>query len=213
MNKSLSSLSIFGLFVLLAGCTEPGMSPNAQVNALGTVPGETAGVIANPMFVPIADPQAVSEMTADVIDDYFKIEKEVPVHVIGNTITEGTIKTFPEVSPTILEPWRRDTASFDQLVDNTLQTYRRWAMVRMLPGENGYFIDVAVFLELEDLPRPEHSSAGASTFRYDTSFDRVENPINKDVPPKDWIRKGRDCVLEQRILAHLQSRAAELRGK
>jgi hypothetical protein len=201
-----------GLLIFLAGCAEPGMSPNAQVNALGLGPAAQAGVTANPVFVPITDPLCVSEMTADVIDDYFRIEKEVPVHQVGNTITEGTIKTFPEVSPTIFEPWRKDTGSFDQFVDNTLQTYRRWAMVRILPAENGYFIDVAVFLELEDLPKPEGSASGAATFRYDTSFERVENPISNDVPTKDWIRKGRDTVLEQQILAHLQSKAMEMRG-
>ena len=135
------------------------------------------------------------------------------MQLIGNTPTEGHIETIPEVSPTLLEPWRVDTASIDQRLENTLQTYRRRAVVRILPGENGYWIDVAVSLELADLPQPEHFASGAATFRYDSSFSRVENPVGGELAPQGWIPKGRDAVLEQRILGHLSSRAQELRGR
>ena len=202
-----------GLLMLLAGCAEPGSSQYALGPQLQPISLEQTATLGNPLFVPITDPQCISDMTAEVIADYFKIEKEEPVHLIGNTLTEGHIKTFPEISPTLLEPWRVDTASFDQRVDNTLQTYRRWAMVRILPAENGHWIDVAVFLELLDSPKPEHASSGASTFRYDSSFSRVENPIGGEAAPVGWISKGRDAVLEQRILGHLQYKAQEMGGR
>ena len=132
---------------------------------------------------------------------------------MGNSPIDGVIETVPQVSPTLLEPWRADTASVDQRLDNTLQTYRRRAIVRIFPGENGYWIDVAVFLDLLDMPQPEHFASGAATFRYDSAFSRVENPIAGEATDKRWIPKGRDAVLEQRILGHLLYRVQELRGR
>jgi hypothetical protein len=196
----------FGLLMLLAGCADTGTTQYSLGPNLQPLPFEQTAPLGNPLFVPITDPQCISDLTAEVIGDYFRIAKEEPVHVIGNTMVEGHIETIYEVSPTLLEPWRADTASFDQRVDNTLQTYRRRAVVRILPAENGHWIDVAVFLELIDLPQPEHFASGAATFRYDSAFSRVENPVEAEAAPQGWISKGRDAVLEQRILGHLLSR-------
>jgi hypothetical protein len=196
-----------------AGCAEPGTTQYALGPGLQPISLEQTAAVGNPVFVPITDPQCVSDMTAEVIGNYFKIAFEQPVHRIGNSTTEGHIETVPEISPTLLEPWRVDTASLDQRLENTLQTYRRRATVRILPGETGYWIDVAVILELADLPKPEQASSGAATFRYDSSLNRVENPVGGEIAAQGWISKGRDAVLEQRILGHLQSRAQELRGR
>jgi hypothetical protein len=124
--------------------------------------------------------------------------------------SEGRIDTFPQVSPTIFEPWRRDTVGDDDRVENSIQTMRRYAVVRMRPAEKGFSVEVAVFKELEDLPTPEHASAGAATFRYDTSFTRVVNPSSATGGSKNWIPKGRDPLLEQRIIGHLLSQCNEL---
>jgi hypothetical protein len=172
----------------------------------------TVAASGNPVFVPVTDPQAVSDMAAEVVDDYFKIEREDPVRVIGNMLTEGSISTYPAVSPTILEPWRVDTASIDQRVENTLQTYRRRAIVKIIPAENGHWIEVQVPMELADMPQPDRASSGAATFRYDSGFSRVENPIGGEAPLQGWIPKGRDALLEQRILGQMQFRAQEVQG-
>ena len=79
------------------------------------------------MLVQGGDHQSLWETVSDVIDDYFKIEREEPVRLIGDTLTEGRLETFPEPSPTILEPWRLDTASREQRIENTLQSIRRRA--------------------------------------------------------------------------------------
>ena len=62
------------LLLTLAGCTEPGTSTQyAPPPGLQTLPVEQTVPYGNPLFVPITDPQCVSDMTAEVIDDYFKI--------------------------------------------------------------------------------------------------------------------------------------------
>ena len=50
---------------------------------------------ANPVFIPIADPQCAWETVVGVVSAYFRVEHEEPVRLIGNTLTEGSITTFP----------------------------------------------------------------------------------------------------------------------
>jgi hypothetical protein len=160
----------------------------------------------NPILVPVSDHQQVWETVVDVMDDYFRIEREEPVRRIGDTLTEGRLDTFPAVGATIFEPWLHDSADHRERVESTLQSIRRRAVVRVTADQGGYWIDVAVFKELEDVAQPEHATAGAATFRYDDSLTRVVNPAHGQETNDGWIPQGRDTALEQRILGHLQSR-------
>jgi hypothetical protein len=204
-------LVIGGSLLLLGGCAGPWWTPPEELPpVMQTPPVPVAS--ANPVFIPIADPQCAWEVLADVVDDYFTIEREEPVRLIGNVPTEGRLDTLPSVSPTIFEPWRNDSVGPDR-VENTMQTMRRRAVVKMYPAEGGggYWVDLAVFKELEDLRRPEYSTAGAATLAYDTALTRVENHIEGDRLPLGWIPQGRDPLLEQRMLEHLAARANEVR--
>jgi hypothetical protein len=174
-------------------------------------PAVTAAPVAyaNPIYIPIADPQCAWETIVDVVDDYFRIEREEPVRVAGNVPTEGTITTFAEVSPTIFEPWRHDTVDPDQRVENTLQTMRRRAVLHVTPAQGGCMVDVAVFKELEHLVPPEHATAGAATFRYDSTLTGIVNPIVAQPATEGWIGRGRDASMEQHLIAHLLSRSGQ----
>ena len=160
----------------------------------------------NPMLVPVCDPNALWETVADVIGDYFQIQRELPIRVVGNTITEGRLDTFPEVASTILEPWRHDSADTYEKLEATLQSIHRYARVQVTPVQQGFRIDVAIFKELENVTQPAHASAGAATFRYDNSLTRVVNPVGGQDVNKGWIPMGRDRALEQRILLQLRER-------
>jgi len=184
---------------MLSGCAQP---PTWQ-----SPPGpQVAPLCDNPCFIPIADPARAWETVVDVIDDYFKIEREEPVRLAGNTLIEGRIDTFPKVGATMFEPWEHDSANGDERVESTLQSMRRKALVRVMPAQGGYWVDVAVLKELENLPRPEFATAGAATLRYDDSLVRVVNPVGAQPPTMNWIPQGRDPALEQRILGHLLAR-------
>ena len=164
----------------------------------------------NPTLLRVADHQCAWETVVDVIDDYFVIDREEPVRQVGNTPTEGLLDTFPKVGATIFEPWLLDSAGSGERIESTLQSIRRKAVVRVIPAEGGYWVDVAVFKELEDVPQPEQSTAGAATFRYDDTLNRVANPVAGQQINEGWIPQGRDTALEQRIIAHLQARNAQL---
>ena len=193
-----------GLIVVTMAASGCGAGPYvvAPVQTVPSVPCH-----GNPTLLTAADHQCVGESVVDVVDDYFKIVHEEPVRLIGSTLTEGRLDTAPKVSPTVFEPWRHDTSGRYERVENTLQSIRRRAVVHVMPAKGGYWVDVAVLKELEDVARPEHATAGAATFRYDDSLTRVVNPMVEQEVCEGWIPQGRDVALEQRIVGHLQSRS------
>jgi hypothetical protein len=165
---------------------------------------------ANPILIPIGDSQCAWEEIVGTIHSYFRIEREEPIRQIGNTLTDGNITTLPEVSPTLFEPWRHDTVGRDQLLENTLQTMRRRAIIHVTPAQGGHYVSVIVFKELEDLRRPEHANAGSATLRYDTTLTQTEQPITGVETAKNWIPRGRDTALEQQIIGDLLSRCGSV---
>lgn len=191
--------------VSLVACGCSGLSPAGQAWTASPV---VAVGPPNPMFVAGSDPQAVWETVVDIVDDYFRVEHEEPVRTIGATVTEGRLETYPEPGATLFEPWRADSVGAYDRLECTLQSIRRRAQVRVTPGQGGYWVDVAVFKELEDAAQPFMSTAGAATFHYDTSLVRVVNPIGEQDVTRGWIPYGRDDNLEQRILGHVQDRFA-----
>src|SRR5262249_9348329 len=142
----------------------------------------------NPVFVPDQNPDLVFETVVDVIDNYFKVDREIPIRLEGGVLVEGLIETFPRSSSTLLEPWAPDVANFYERVEGTLQSIRRYALVRVLPAEGGFQVDVIVVKELEDVLRPETGSASrAANLRNDNSLRRYVDPVRGTQPTMGWI--------------------------
>jgi hypothetical protein len=163
-------------------------------------------VLENPLFIPAGDRELLWNQTVDAVDDYFRIEREERVRLIGGVLTEGRIDTFPITGSTIFEPWRRDSTPGYEKLHATLQSIRRRATLRVIPTQGGYLIEVAVQKELEDLDKPEHATAGGATLRHDGSLVRQEGSSGRFSTTLGWIPLGRDLTLEQRILADLRAR-------
>ncbi len=173
-----------------------------------SAPTGTTTQIGNPLFVPVDDHEFVWNQVVDTIDDYFQIQREERVRIVGGVITEGRIETVPLAGATIFEPWRKDSTRGYEKLHATLQSVRRYASVRVMPAAAGYAIEVSVFKEVEDVNRPEHSTVGELTQRHDGSIVRTEDEIADTSITLGWIALGRDPTLEQEILANLQSRLA-----
>jgi hypothetical protein len=193
--------------VVLSGCTGPEWTAPRDC-ADPSMPAAPPAIYNNPIFIPIANHECVWEEVVAVMSGYFRIAEERPIRMAGNMPTEGILTTLPEISPTIFEPWRHDTVDQPQRVENTLQTMRRRAVVHVVPApeQNGHWIHVAVFKELEDNRHPDHATAGTATLRYDRSLTRIVNPVTDEPITKGWIGKGRDVPLEQYIIGDLLSR-------
>ncbi len=190
---------VLGLFLAVVGCVA-GPAPFPQ-------PGPwDGGRYDNPTLIVATDPFHVWETVVEVVGDYFAIAHEEPARRVDSVVTEGRLETLPELGATIFEPWRYDSVGLEERLESTLQTIRRRAVVRVMPGERGFWVEVAVFKELEDARRPSRATAGAATFRTDTSLVRIDSPVGEQPPTAGWIPLGRDEALEQRILGHLLTR-------
>lgn len=210
------------------GCATPTNPP--ELGAAGVLPpplvaGPTGPVViaptaSQPIVIPPVNRDVAWDQIVDVVDDYFEIDQEDRVKLVGDVLTEGRIDTFPVTGATIFEPWRRDSVNLYERTESTLQSIRRRAFVRVIPDAHGYVVDVTVIKELEDVPRPIMASAGGATFRYDTSLERDRSfapdpfripgdparPVGPRPGSVGWIPLGRDVALEQQMLAQIQGR-------
>jgi hypothetical protein len=178
-----------------------GSNPISGQNGVmeGTVPAKV-------VHVPVANADVAWEKIVDVVDDYFRIEREQRVRLVGKVLTEGRIDTLPQTGASILEPHLSDSVGMASRLESTFQTIRRQAEVRVIPEASGYLVDIVVKKELEDLPRPEQATTGGTTFRHDTSMpSRQSESVSHTYYARQWISLGRDQALEQEMLSEIEA--------
>jgi hypothetical protein len=177
--------------LLAAGCASGPLQENPIL--IRPVPQQD-----NPIFVPMG-PRAygwVFEKVIDVVDDYFEI-------AYANRY-DGRIESFPAIAPGLEQPWKKGSPDLYQRTLASFQSIRHRAIVKIDPApDGGYFIDVKVLKELEDVPRPVRAVTGPAIIRGDQTIDRQFEVIDAAVYDSNWIPIGRDCKLEQVILCRL----------
>ena len=161
----------------------------------------------NPLTVRVVNNELAWDQLADVVSTYFPLGREQPVQLIDGVLTEGFIETPPIPGATIFEPQRKDSAGRFNRWESTLQSIRRRAYIRVVPTAEGWAIEPQVVKELEDLPYPEHASAGMAALRSDNSLptDRVGG-VSLTRDSEYWIPLGRDEPLEQKMLREIYER-------
>jgi hypothetical protein len=154
----------------------------------------------NPLYLP-QGPQPevydkVWQKALDIVDDFWEI-------AYSNRY-EGRIETQPAVAPGIIQPWKPGSPDFYQRLLADLQSIRHRCIVLITTAdEGGYYIDVKVLKELEDLPAPVRATAGTASFRMNSTIERQFEVIEQPVYDVNWIPIGRDFKLEQVILERL----------
>jgi hypothetical protein len=147
---------------------------------------------------------AVFETVLNVVDDYFEIME-------ANRYS-GVIRSHPKIAPGLDQIWKPGSPDGAERMLATLQTIRYRAEVTIQPvagdaaqpaGPTGYLIQVVIYKELEDLPRPIKATAGAAAFRSDNTVDRQFEVVDPAVIETSWIPKGREIYLEQEILKRI----------
>jgi hypothetical protein len=188
--------AILGNLGGLAGCVSGPVPPNP----MAVQPGPEALAGENPLFVP-QGPQGYSlvfDKTYDIVAEYFPIAR--------SNRFDGTIETRPLITAGYFDGPRARFYDGYELLESSFQTVRRRAEVQITPADNGgYFIEVRVLKELEDLERPSHAGTGAAVFRTDVTVDRQYQIVEPFTGLKGWIDFGRDCALERVILERLKS--------
>lgn len=154
-------------------------------------------VAENPLLVPSADFETVWKTTVAVLDEYFDIASE-------NRLSR-TIVTQPQAGATLIEPWNGDSVGFDERLESTIQTIRRFARATITeaPG-GGFVVKIEVHKELEDLAKPERAAAGRAVFNNDFPVNRSREIVGPVPVPNGWIRLNRDSKLEQVILQRIR---------
>jgi hypothetical protein len=206
-----------------AGVPMPGAVPMGQ----GPAPGPFSGIASNgalsPKFglpagpeapmgpnsiqVPVANDEAAWDQIVDVVTEYFPVAREQQARRSGAAWAEGRIETGYQSVATIFEPFRKDSVGSYNRWESTFQTIRRIAVVRVMPDAVGFQVEVIVQKELEDLPRPENSTAGSAVFRNVTTLPSSREPeVNRLLSSPRWIPLGRDPALEAKMAADIQAR-------
>jgi hypothetical protein len=183
------------LALALGGCA----SGPLQENPLVLRP-ERLAAQQNPVFLPLG-PESyglVYDKVLDVVGDYFEIDQ--------HSRYDGVITTLPKIAPGLGQPWKADTPDLYQRLYASLQTIRKRAIVQIQAEENGgYFIDVKVLKDLEDLPAPtrELERRSIAAFRSEVPLERQYEVVDFFTYDAGWIPLGRDYTLEQVILERI----------
>lgn len=162
----------------------------------------------NPLYIPQGEMayDRVFQKVLDVLSDYWVVAYA--------SRYDGRIETAPSLAPGIEQPWKPGSPDCYQRLLAFCQTIRHRAIVVITTAEDGgYFLDVKVFKELEDLPRPERASAGDAAFRMESTVQRQFEVFEPDFFESVWIPIGRDCKLEQCILDRLSRLDVSVHGK
>jgi hypothetical protein len=147
--------------------------------------------------VPSTDFENVWNKTVAVVDKYFDIASE-------NRLSR-TIETQPQMAATVLEPWALDSPTFEDRVEASLQTIRRFAIIHVDPAPvGGFLVKVEVYKQLEDMAKPDRQAAGRAVFTNDFPVNRSREIVGPVPAPLGWIKRGRDAHLEQTILAGIR---------
>jgi hypothetical protein len=184
-----------GLALALGGCA----SGPLQENPLLLQP-ERLAARQNPVFLPLG-PESygmVYDKVLDIVDDYFEIDQ--------HSRYSGAITTVPKIAPGIGQPWKPGSPDCYQRLLASFQTIRHRAIVQIQAEENGgYFIDVKVFKELEDLSSPTRDIERRSmaAFRSEVPLERQFEIVDETTYEGNWIPVGRDYTLEQVILERI----------
>jgi hypothetical protein len=155
--------------------------------------------VENPVYIPLGPPayNTVYEKTLDILVKYFPIKYE---NRYG-----GYIETHPRIEPGFERYLVAGSPGLRERLLATLQSIRHFAIVRIqVADDGGFWVDVKVYRELEDVPRPDHATAGAAVFRNDVSVERQFEVLEPSSGESNWIPIGEDVPLEQEILRQLK---------
>jgi hypothetical protein len=194
MRRTFLLVWVVALAVPLCGCYSGPLLENPIV-----IQPDPTITVENPVYIPGNPPayNPIFEKAVDIVSDYFDI-------AYSNRF-DGRIETFARIAPGLEQPFKAGSPDFDQRLLATLQTIRHRAIVLVRAAESGgYFIDVKVFRDEEDLPRPTAARSGVPSFQGDATIDRHEIVVNEGTPEGNWIPLGRDTKLEQVILQRLR---------
>jgi len=182
------------LTAIVSGCASGPMMENPVF-----VRPDPDCTVENPVYIPLGPPAygSVFEKVLDVVSNYFEIS-------YANRY-DGRIETFPAIAPGLEQLWKPGSPDAYERLLASVQSMRYRASVLIQPADDGgFFVQVTVFRELEDVPQPTQQTSGAAAFRSANTVERQFEVIDIAVQDSNWIPLGRESHLEQMILQQLK---------
>jgi hypothetical protein len=183
--------------LLPIGCISTPVSENPIMYRPDAVNGCENPVLISPGH---ASPYAYSmvwESVLSTISDDFEIAY--------SNRHDGRIITHPKISPGYEQPWRPGSPNPRERLLATLQSMRNRCVVQMQAApDGGYLVQVVVYRELLDQPRPGRAFSGP-VFQDASTVDRQLDVVDPSIPiERTWIPKGRDCAYEDYLLGKIR---------
>jgi hypothetical protein len=151
----------------------------------------------------------LSEKVADAVDDIFVIAEA--------SRYDGRIETVPRVAPGLGQPFKPGSPNLYERTLASFQSMRHRCFVLIKPEidpatqNTVYVVSVTVFKELEDVPGPIRNPGVSGAFRSDATVDRTFEVVDPTIVATNWIPKGRDYPLEQKLLRKIRDKLYEER--
>lgn len=173
----------------------------------------SAPELANPQTVTTEDYRATFDASIDVLRDHsFVIHRQ--------DYRFGRITAKPLRSPTAMEVWNRDNATFDQTISSTLNDQQRQVTITLSPTEPepgqapATTYDLIVRVDLERMSDTTRRLTGAMDGYAIVRplSDRPDELRRANVPTRQYYFHERDPQMEQRLLRGILQRAAELKA-
>jgi hypothetical protein len=189
-------LLILALLLLLGGCASGPLLDNPALLTPTKLDSPQ-----NPVYVPLSH-----EAYNLVFDNVLHVLNDTGFEILESNRYDGHIETLPRTAPGVEQFFKSGSPAISERVIATFQSYRQRASVKIMPAESGgFFIQVVVLKELEDLPRTMRSLAGSAFFFASNNVDRQLEQVDPTIFEAAWIPKGRDMYLEQDILCRLKA--------
>lgn len=121
----------------------------------------------------------------------------------------GTITTFPETSQGFFEFWRHDVDTSYDLLESTLRTVRRLAVVQVdrdEPAGSGQ-VTVTIFRETFATPERQFNNSAATLRIFGATLPGVAGEPMLTRADDYWIADGRDANMENRLVERILRRA------
>lgn len=204
MGIGLKNRWLLAPIALAAGCVAGPWQKETGNPAAKPVIGPENLAHGNPLFLPVG-PQCYSlvfEGSLDVLDEVFDI-------AYANRY-DGRIESYPRIAPGFFQPWQTGSTSGHERLLATFQSIRHRAVLAINAAEDGgFFVDLKVYKELEDLAAPSRTTGAAAAFRNSSTVDREYEILDPNVHDQNWIPLGRDTEMEQLLLGRLSRRSLQ----
>jgi hypothetical protein len=155
--------------------------------------------------VAVADPSYEADRLWEAIQDTLR-EHRFRLDRVDRR--EGVITTMPVGSQHLLEFWRHDVNTREDLWESTLNPIRRWVSVSVTRGPDNAWQELACVVHRQRFSSPDRqfNSSGAAYQYFGDSLPSTTGLARVTSEQDQWLDQGRDPAMEEYLLSQVFAR-------